>query len=117
MSSGAAEVYAAGNATQEILELSYAAADAGIDFPQPAILQMDNAAAEAFSNNSCFKSKLKHIDCRQEWVRTLRDSAIITPKHVTSADNLADLFTKILPASTFVRLRNRMMRQLPDTIK
>jgi histone deacetylase 1/2 len=117
MSSGAAEVYAAGNATQEMLELSYAASDIGIDFPQPAILKMDNAAAEAFANNSCFKSKLKHIDCRQQWVRTLRDKLIVIPQHVPTIDNLADLFTKILPTPTFIRLRNRMMKQLPDTIK
>ena len=115
-SSGAAEVYAAGNATHEILELSYAAADCVIDFPPPAILQMDNAAAEAFSNNSTFKSKLKHIDCRQRWVRTLRDRSIIIPKHVPTADNLADLFTKILCPSIFIRLRDRIMRRLPDRI-
>jgi hypothetical protein len=115
-SSGAAEVYAAANATHEILELSYAAADTGIYFPQPAILQMDNSAAEAFTNNSSFKSKLKHIDCRQQWVRTLRDKSIVIPEHVPTTDNLADLFTKILPAATFVRLRNLIMRELPDTI-
>jgi hypothetical protein len=115
-SSGAAEVYAAANATHEILELSYAADDAGIDFPQPAILQMDNAAAEAFTNNSSFKSKLKHIDCRQQWVRTLRDKSIVIPEHVPTADNLADLFTKILPAKTFIKLRDQIMHELPDTI-
>ena len=116
-SSGAAEVYAAGNATYEILHLSYAADECGIDFPKPAIVQMDNAAAEAFSNNSPFKSKLKHIDCRQQWVRTLRDKSIVVPDHVPTTDNLADLFTEILPASTFIRLCNRIMRILPDAIR
>ncbi len=115
-SSGAAEVYAAANATHEILELSDAADGAGIEFPQPAILQMDNAAAEAFTNNSSFKSKLKHIDCRQQWVRTLRDKSIVIPEHVPTADNLADLFTKILPALTFIKLRNQIMHELPSTI-
>ena len=103
-SSGAAEVYAATNATHEVLELSYAAADIGIYFPQHAILQMDNSAAEAFTNNLSFKSKLKHINCRQELVHTLRDKSIAIPEHVPTTDNLADLFTKILPATTFVRL-------------
>jgi hypothetical protein len=61
-SSGAAEVYSAANATHEILELSYAADDAGIEFPQPAILQMNNAAAEAFTNNSSIKSNTSTAD-------------------------------------------------------
>lgn len=116
-SSGAAEVYGAANATHELLELSYAADECNIGFPKPAILQMDNSAAEAFTNNSVVKSKLKHIDCRQGWVRTLRDKNIIVPKHVPTADNLAGLFTKILPASVFIRLRDQMMRELPETIK
>ena len=116
-SSGAAEVYAAANATHELLELSYAADDCGITFPKPDVLQMDNSAVEAFTNNSCFKSKLKHIDCRQSWVRTLRDKEIVIPTHVGTGENLADLFTKILPASSFLRLRNRIMRELPSTIK
>ena len=64
-----------------------------------------------------FKSKLKHIGCRQSWVHTLRDKEIVIPKHVDTSENLADLFTKILPASSFLRLRNRIMRELPSTIK
>ena len=65
-SSGAAEVYCAGNATQDILHLSYVAEEMNIPFPRPFVLQMDNTAAECFANNTCFKSKLKHIDNRQE---------------------------------------------------
>jgi len=76
---------------------------------------MDNTTAEVFSNNTAFKSKLKHIDVRQEWVRVLRDKNIVIPKHVPTLDNLADLFTKILPEVTFVGLRDRMMIPLPRT--
>ena len=55
------------------------------------------------------KSKLKHVDCRQEWVRVLRDRDICTPVHVDTKDNLADLFTKILTAPEFERLRGQIM--------
>ena len=40
--------YAAGNATCEMLQLSYIAEEIGMSFPKPAILEMDNTAAEAF---------------------------------------------------------------------
>ena len=53
--------------------------------------------------------RLKHIDCRQNWVKTLRDRSILTPVHVDTKDNLADIFTKILDVTTFTRLRDRMM--------
>ena len=70
---------------------------------------MDNAAAQCFAEGSCFKSKLKHIDCRQEWVKILRDRDICIPVHVDTRDNLADIFTKILPVQVFERFRNRLM--------
>ena len=111
ISSGAAEVYAAGNATFEFLHLSYTADEMNIDFPKPIIMQVDNNAAIAFSDNSAFKTKLKHIDVRQKWVQTLRDKDIIDTKYVRSEDNLADLFTKILDEHTFTKLRDRIMKR------
>ena len=109
ISSGAAEVYAAGNATFEFLHLSYTADEMGIDFPKPIMMQVDNKAAIAFSDNTAFKTKLKHIDVRQEWVQTLRNKSIVETKYVNTKENLADLFTKILDEATFTKLRDRIM--------
>lgn len=92
VSSGAAEVYAAANATYEFLNLSYIAEEINLEFPLPCILQMDNATAQTFAEGSAFKTKLKHIDCRQEWVKTLRDREICIPLHVDSSDNQPDVF-------------------------
>ncbi len=78
-------------------------------FARPFKLQMDNSAAQTFAEGSAFKSKMKHIDFRQEWVKVLRDREICTPVHVDTKDNLADIFTKILPEKDFTRLRNRLM--------
>ena len=111
ISSGAAEVYAAGNATFEFLHLSYTADEMGIPFPQPMKMKVDNKAAIAFADNIAFKTKLKHIDVRQEWVRTLRNKNIVQTEHVPSKDNLADIFTKILDADTFESLRDRIMHK------
>ena len=110
MSSGAVEIYAAGNATMDILGLSYVVEEMGMEFPRPFILEMDNEAARIFSNASAQKTKLKHIDCRQEWVRTLRNRNLLRPAHVPTEDNLADLMTKILDKKTFIGLRERCMQ-------
>jgi hypothetical protein len=109
MSSGAAEVYSAANATFDFLHLSYIAQEMHIDFPLPIKLQMDNTTAEAFGNKTCYKSRLKHIDARQHWVKVLRDKKILIPVHVHTKINLADVFTKILPPSEFVRMISMMM--------
>ena len=109
MSSAAAEIYGAANATMDILHLSYIADELGIEFPKPIRLQIDNTAAKAFCDNSVYKTNLKHIDCRQHWVRTLRDKNILHPVYVPTKENIADLFTKILPRLTFQYLRDKIM--------
>ena len=83
----------------------------GIPFPKPFLLQMDNDAARVFANDSASKSRMKHIDCAQEWVRMLRDKDICTPTRVDTRDNLADIFTKILDIATFTRLRALIMHE------
>jgi hypothetical protein len=108
-SSAAAEIFVAGNATKDFLHLSYVAEEANIPFPKPFILQMDNRAAKCFADDSVFKTQLKHIDTRQEWVRMLRDKDICHPVWISTKDNLADIFTKILPVGDFIRLRDQLM--------
>ena len=111
LSVAAPEIYAAANATIEALHMSYAVEEMGMAFPKPILLEMDNAAAEVFCNNTALKTRLKHIDVRQEWVRMLRNKTILLPKHVGSRDNLADFFTKILQPHDFQRLRESLMVQ------
>ena len=113
-SSGAAEAYAARNCTYDFLFLSHVAAEMNLEFQRLFKIQMGNAAAECFAKGTAFKSKLKHIDWRQEWVQMLRNRDICTPVHVDSKDNLADLFTKILPAQDFERSRSMIMYEMTD---
>jgi hypothetical protein len=112
-SSGASEVYAAGNATLDFMHLSYVMDEANIPFPIPFSLHMDNTTAEAFCNDTVVRSKLKHIDTRQEWVCTLRDRSIVIPKHVDTNDNPSDMYTKILSKDIFVRHRDRILIPVP----
>ena len=111
VSSAASELYAAGTCVMDVLALSYVASEANIAFPSPFVLQVDNAAAQAFACQRRYagRSRLRHIDARLEWVRCLRDSGLVEVVHVDTHDNLADLFTKALSIQTFTALRNRMM--------
>ena len=111
VSSAASELYAAGTCVMDVLALSYVASEANVAFPSPFVLQVDNAAAQAFACQRRYagRSRLRHIDARLEWVRCLRDSALVEVVHVGTHDNLADMFTKALSVRTFTAMRNRMM--------
>lgn len=52
MSSGAAEVYAAANASMDFLHLNHVMQEMNIPFPEPYCLQIDNTAAKAFAKGT-----------------------------------------------------------------
>ena len=110
MSSAAVEIYAAGNATLDILGYSYVVEELGLPFEKPFYLEIDNDAARIWIRGSGGRTKLKHIDCRQEWVLTLRDKKLLVPVHIDTALNRADLFTKILPPKIFIIHRDELMK-------
>ena len=47
------------------------------------------------------KTKMERINCRQYWVRCLRDRNICIPAHIDTKQNLSDVFIKILYTATF----------------
>ena len=113
LSSAAAEIYAAAIAAYEILYISYVCREAGIPYPEaPIPLLIDNTTCIAFAKNSVSRSKLKHIDCAQQWVLTLRDSKLLKPTYVHTDSQLADLGTKILSAPRFQKLRDQLLFQV-----
>ncbi len=70
-SSAESETYALALFANDLLALSYVVDEAGLGFPRPAVVQVDNTAAIAFSRStgSNGRSRMRHIDLRQAWVR------------------------------------------------
>ena len=81
----------------------------GQEFEIPIEIGVDNATAITFASGTVKKSKLRHIDARQDWVQALRDSELVKLVKVPTKDNYADLMTKILEPETFTNLRDGMM--------
>ena len=100
--------------TFALLYLSYCADEMGIAFEKPSVLEMDNHASEVFTNNSAISTKLRHIDQRQHWVKTLRDKNIIRAKHVGTKKNIADIFTKPLEGEAFRSIRDMFLHDCTD---
>ena len=103
MSSAGVEIYSVGNVTMTIVGLSYIVEEIGMTSPFPFTLEIDNGAARIFCLGTAHKTKLNHIDCRQEWVRTLpiRNRDIMTPVHIDTELNDADLFTPSIGKGAF----------------
>ena len=53
----------------DIMGFGYMVEEMGLPFTWPVTLEMDNEAARIFTEGGAMKTKLKHIDCRQEWVK------------------------------------------------
>ena len=69
------------------------------------ILFEDNAACITQITGGYIKGdKIKHISPKFFYTRELQKSGEIDVQQIRSSDNLADLFTKSLPTSTFKKL-------------
>ena len=112
-SSGEAGPYALSTSLDLVLHRSYVVEEAGMQtVPTPFAIQCDATTAIAFSAGTTGRSRMKHIDQRQTWVRQLRDAALTKAVKVGTNDNLADLFTKILKGAAFTALRDKFMVRL-----
>lgn len=69
------------------------------------VLYLDNAAAESLVVNPVHHERSKHVDIKFHYTREKFASREIRVEHIASMDQLADIFTKILPVKRFETLR------------
>jgi hypothetical protein len=63
----------------------------------PGIIKGDSRGAILLTKNTKDHWKIKHIDIRHHYIQELVHSGKVTIEQIPSANNLADLFTKVLP--------------------
>ena len=68
-----------------------------IEYSQPGVIKGDSCGAITLTKNTKDHGKIKHINIRHHYIWELIHSGTIQVKQVPSAENLADLFTKLLP--------------------
>ena len=83
---------------------------------KPTILFKDNAACIAQIKGGYIKGdRTKHISLKFFYTHELQKNGEIDVQQIRSSDNLADLFTKALPTSTFKKLIYKVgMRKVKD---
>ena len=82
-----------------------------VEMIEPCILMVDNNAAKSFAESEGCNNRTKHIDIRLHFVRDYIAKGKFIINYVKSADNIADLLTKILPAETHMRLTGELLQK------
>ena len=85
------------------------ARELGLHDDGPIDLKMDNKSGIDVAYNPEHFGRMKHVDRRHFFVRECVENHRLRVPFVRTADNLADFFTKPLPARTFFAMRDIIM--------
>ena len=109
-SSCEAEYIALNEGGSEIIWLRKILTELGLQDPEKStITWVDNEPAIALANHKMVKHRTKHIALKYDWIREQIEEGQITVKHKSTKENLADLFTKILPRPATEKFISKIM--------
>ena len=104
-SSTEAEYKALANATAEMMWVQKLLSELKIDHPRAARLWCDNLGAKYLSANPVFHARTKHIEIDFHFVREQVAQKLLDIRFINSGDQLADGFTKAIPAAKLRQFR------------
>ncbi|CAM8889721.1 unnamed protein product [Rhodiola kirilowii] len=107
-SSAEAEYRAMAQVSCELVWLTRLLADFRVTVPLPIALHYDNNAALHIARNPVFHERTKHVKLDCHVVRQHVSSGFLAPAYVSSAAQLADLFTRPLPGEVITNLCSKL---------
>ena len=109
LSSCEAETVAAVECIRTALALRILFIELSLPQPGSSVVKVDNQALQLNANSEKYSSKSKHFALRTETIREYTRLGRIRLDKVHTSENLADIFTKALDETTFIRLRDQIM--------
>ncbi|GAA0144152.1 hypothetical protein LIER_04669 [Lithospermum erythrorhizon] len=107
-SSAKAEYWSAANTVCELKWLSYLLQDFQVSFTLPIPLHCDNKSTITMIENPVFHERTKHIEIDCHLIRDHNKNGFIRPTYINIKQQLADVFTKTLPAHVLFELLSKM---------
>jgi hypothetical protein len=77
----------------------------GLKQDSPTVIFIDNRGARMLTEDPSFHQRTKHIEVQHHYSRECAERGLVQFVDVPTKDNLADVFTKALPAPSFERFR------------
>lgn len=112
LSSAEAEYQSASLILQEILYFKQFMDELGIYSDGPIPIYCDNKGAIDLTISTKNHPRIKHIDIRFHFIREQVELKLIDFHYVHTSDQIADIFTKALPAHLFNKLKSKLSVQL-----
>jgi hypothetical protein len=109
ISSTEAEMLSLASGVQELLFLRGLLSSLGLAVAEATPVFEDNLACIALAKREDLHSRLKHQHVKQRFVQQHIREGSVEVLHVSSADQVADIFTKCLGPRQFLNLRDRVL--------
>jgi hypothetical protein len=107
LSTAEAEYVAVGQCLSQLLWMRQILRDFGYNLSKVSLL-CDNESAIRLADNPVEHSRTKHIDIRHHFLRDHQQKGDIDIYHISTENQLADIFTKPLDEKRFCRLRSEL---------
>ena len=109
LSSAEAEYIALCAATQDAVYLTQMLQELGMDLREPVLMLEDNQACIQLADKNMASPRLKHVDIRYHYVRTMVQEKKIEIIYCPTYHQAADMLTKPVDQLTFLRHRATLM--------
>jgi hypothetical protein len=103
-----AEYIAAHDTARQLIWIRRFLIELGQNQLGPTLMYIDNTAAKHLIKNPSHHKRTKHIDVKFHFTRNMVHSKEIELVHIGTKDQLADIFTKALPKTSFKSICNRL---------
>ncbi|GLJ07859.1 hypothetical protein SUGI_0075700 [Cryptomeria japonica] len=91
-----------------VLWMKRALKDIQVDITDPILIRCDNLGAINIVNNPVMHSTTRHIAIKYHFLRDKVEAQEVRMDYVPTREQVADIFTKPLPVSTFEYLRHKL---------